>query len=168
VNAVRSVLEELDFNIPVYGMVKDDNHRTRGLVTGEREFDLSKDIVLLRFVTAIQDEAHRFALEYNRKLRAKRYSGSVLDNIEGVGPKRKKELIRHFGSVKAIKEAEPGEIAKVKGISRDLAQKYMIISDNRSKVDGSICNFRPAFAYGIDKPMDILGKMVQLYAENKG
>ncbi|UWV47254.1 excinuclease ABC subunit UvrC [Acetivibrio thermocellus] len=123
VNAVRSVLEELDFNIPVYGMVKDDNHRTRGLVTGEREFDLSKDIVLLRFVTAIQDEAHRFALEYNRKLRAKRYSGSVLDNIEGVGPKRKKELIRHFGSVKAIKEAEPGEIAKVKGISRDLAQK---------------------------------------------
>jgi len=59
VNAVRSVLEELDFNIPVYGMVKDDNHRTRGLVTGEREFDLSKDIVLLRFVTAIQDEAHR-------------------------------------------------------------------------------------------------------------
>jgi len=58
VNAVRSVLEELDFNIPVYGMVKDDNHRTRGLVTGEREFDF----VLLRFVTAIQDEAHRFAL----------------------------------------------------------------------------------------------------------
>jgi len=78
VNAVRSVLEELDFNIPVYGMVKDDNHRTRGLVTGEREFDLSKDIVLLRFVTAIQDEAHRFALEYNRKLRAKRYSGLCL------------------------------------------------------------------------------------------
>jgi len=69
----------------------------------------------------------------------------VLDNIEGVGPKRKKELIRHFGSVKAIKEAEPGEIAKVKGISRDLAQKYMIISDNRSKGRWQYCNFRPAF-----------------------
>nr|WP_276020148.1 excinuclease ABC subunit UvrC [Acetivibrio straminisolvens] len=123
VNAVRSVLGEFDFNIPVYGMVKDDNHRTRGLVSGKNEFDLSKDIILLRFVTAIQDEAHRFALEYNKKLRAKRYSGSVLDSIEGVGLKRKKALIKHFGSVRAIKEAEPDEIAKVKGISKELAQK---------------------------------------------
>jgi len=79
--------------------------------------------VLLRFVTPFRTKPTDLLLEYNRKLRAKRYSGSVLDNIEGVGPKRKKELIRHFGSVKAIKEAEPGEIAKVKGISRDLAQK---------------------------------------------
>lgn len=123
VNAVRRTLEEFEFNIPVYGMVKDDKHRTRGLVSEKIEFDLSKDIILLRFVTAIQDEAHRFALEYNKKLRTKRYSGSVLDNIEGVGPKRKKMLFKHFGSVKGIKAAKPDEIAKVKGISRDLAQK---------------------------------------------
>lgn len=123
VNAVRSTLEEFDFNIPVYGMVKDDHHRTRGLVSGKHEFDLSKDIILLRFVTAIQDEAHRFALDYNKTLRTKRYSGSVLDNIEGVGPKRKKALIKHFGSVKGIKAANPEEIAKVKGISNELAQK---------------------------------------------
>lgn len=123
VNAVLGTLEGFDVNVPVYGMVKDDNHRTRGLVSIKEEFDLSKDITLLRFVTSIQDEAHRFALEYNKKLRAKRYKGSVLDDIEGVGPKRKKALIKHFGSVKNIKTAEVGELAAVEGISRELAQK---------------------------------------------
>lgn len=123
VNAVLGTLEGFDVNVPVYGMVKDDNHRTRGLVSTKEEFDLSKDITLLRFVTSIQDEAHRFALEYNKKLRAKRYKGSVLDDIEGVGPKRKKALIKHFGSVKNIKTAEVGELAAVEGISRELAQK---------------------------------------------
>jgi excinuclease ABC subunit C len=123
VNAVSGTLKEFDFDIPVYGMVKNENHRTRGLVSVEKEFELSKDIMLLRFITSIQDEAHRFALEYNKKLRAKRYRGSVLDDIEGVGPKRKKLLIKHFGSVKAIRNARIDELAEVKGISRELAQR---------------------------------------------
>jgi len=125
--------------------------------------------VLLRFVTAIQDEAHRFALEYNRKLRAKRYSGSVLDNIEGVGPKRKKELIRHFGSVKAIKEAEPGEIAKLKESAGIWHKKYMIISDNRSKGRWQYLQFPTCIWHmALTSRWIFWGKMVQLYAENKG
>lgn len=123
VNAVNSILKELNVNIPVYGMVKDSNHRTRGLVSRAQEFDLSKDLTLLRFITAIQDEAHRFAVEYNKKLRKKRYTGSVLDDIEGVGPKRKKALIKHFGSVKNIKTAGVDDLAAVEGINRDLANK---------------------------------------------
>jgi len=123
VNAVSGTLKEFEFDIPVYGMVKNENHRTRGLVSEEKEYDLSKDVMLLRFITSIQDEAHRFALEYNKKLRAKRYTGSVLDDIEGIGPKRKKLLIKHFGSVKAVRKAEVEELAAVEGISRELAQK---------------------------------------------
>jgi len=123
VNAVNGTLKEFEFNIPVFGMVKNENHRTRGLVSEEKELELSNDITLLRFVTSIQDEAHRFALEYNKKLRAKRYRGSVLDEIEGVGPKRKKLLIKHFGSVKAIRNADIDDLAAIEGISRDLAQK---------------------------------------------
>ena len=126
VNAVSGTLKEFDFDIPVYGMVKNENHRTRGLVSVKKEFELSKDIMLLRFITSIQDEAHRFALEYNKKLRAKRYRGSVLDDIEGVGPKRKKLLIKHFGSVKAIRNARIDELAEVKGISRSWLKEFMI------------------------------------------
>ncbi|NLD48872.1 MAG: excinuclease ABC subunit UvrC [Clostridiaceae bacterium] len=121
VNAVSEVLEELSVNIPVLGMVKDSNHRTRGLVSKTQEISITGDLQLLRFITAIQDEAHRFALQYNKKLRKKRYSGSVLDGIEGVGPKRRKALLKHFGSVKAIKSAEVEALAAVEGISRDLA-----------------------------------------------
>ncbi|MDQ2086675.1 excinuclease ABC subunit UvrC [Herbivorax sp. ANBcel31] len=122
VNSVRAVLKELNIlNIPVIGMVKDKNHRTRGLTGKNFEFDLSSDFLLLRFITSIQDEAHRFALEYSKKLRKKRYSGSVLDNIEGIGQKRKKALIRHFGSLKKIKFASVSQLSEVEGISRELA-----------------------------------------------
>ncbi len=123
VNSVLSVLEEMNISIPVAGMVKDDRHRTRGLVTGNKEIDLSKDLDLLRFVTAIQDEAHRFALEYNRKLVQKRYKGSELDKIEGIGPKRKKALLKHFGSIKNIQKASVNDLEAVEGISPGLANK---------------------------------------------
>lgn len=123
VNVVSTVLDELGVNIPLLGMVKDSSHRTRGLVSETNEINLSGDINLLRFITSIQDEAHRFALEYNKKLRKKRYTDSVLDNIEGVGPKRKKNLIKHFGSVKGIKSANVDSLAEVEGISGDLALK---------------------------------------------
>lgn len=122
VNSVHDVLKELQIeNIPVAGMVKDKKHRTRGLVGKNFEFDLSRDFLLLRFITSIQDEAHRFALEYSKKLRKKRYSGSVLDNIEGIGQKRKQALIRHFGSVRKIKSASVSQLSEVKGISKELA-----------------------------------------------
>lgn len=123
VNSVHSVLSELGIKIPVFGMVKDSNHRTRGLISREGEHELNKNLSVLRFVTSIQDEAHRFALEYNKKLRQKRYSGSVLDDIEGIGAKRKKALIKHFGSVSKIKTAGEDDIFAVEGITKNVAQK---------------------------------------------
>ncbi|OPZ89794.1 MAG: UvrABC system protein C [Firmicutes bacterium ADurb.Bin419] len=106
-------------------MVKDSNHRTRGIVSKDKEYELSKDLNLLRFITSIQDEAHRFAIEYNRKLVKKRYKGSVLDEIEGIGPKRKKALIKHFGSVKNIKQAQIDDLTAVEGITPVLARKII-------------------------------------------
>jgi excinuclease ABC subunit C len=123
VNAVSAILKELSIDIDIYGMVKDDKHRTRGLVSQNGEYNLSENLVLLRFITSIQDEAHRFALDYNKKLREKRYSGSVLDNIEGIGAKRKKTLIKHFGSVNKIKSAGVDDLNAVEGISNTVAEK---------------------------------------------
>lgn len=121
VNAALEVVRHYNLDIPVYGMVKDDKHRTRGLVSSEEEFDLWSNQVLLSFITKIQDEAHRFALEYNKKLRNKRYSKSVLDEIEGVGSARKKALIKHFKSIDKIKSAQVEELMQVKGISKAVA-----------------------------------------------
>lgn len=121
VNAAMEVMRHYNLDIPVYGMVKDDRHRTKGLVSLEKEFNLQDNLTLLRFITRIQDEAHRFALEYNKKLRNKRYSKSVLDEIEGIGNVRKKELIRHFKSMDKIKSASVDELMKVKGISKAVA-----------------------------------------------
>jgi excinuclease ABC subunit C len=123
VHAVQEVLDELEVDIPVCGMVKDDKHRTRGLVLPDREIDLTGSLTVLRFVTSVQDEAHRFALEYNRKLRAKRYSKSILDEVEGIGPKRKKALLKHFGSVARMRKAGIDDFQAVDGISRQLAEQ---------------------------------------------
>jgi len=124
-NAVSQVLDDLGIDIPVCGMVKDEKHRTRGLVLKDREIDLGRNINVLRFVTAVQDEAHRFALEYNKKLRAKRYTKSVLDEVDGVGPKRKKALLKHFGSVSRISEATLDELMTVEGINRPTAERIL-------------------------------------------
>jgi excinuclease ABC subunit C len=121
VNSVKLVIQELNMDIPVFGMVKDEKHRTRGLVFDDKEIDLSKDIMLLRFITTIQNEAHRFALNYNRKLRSKRYKTSILDDIEGIGETKKIALLKHFGSINKIKEAQPEELMAVKGIGKSLA-----------------------------------------------
>ncbi|HPV02194.1 MAG TPA: excinuclease ABC subunit UvrC [Clostridiales bacterium] len=123
VNAVLQVMKDLDVDIPVCGMVKDDRHRTRGLVVPGKELDLAGNLVALRLVTAIQDEAHRFALDYNRMLRAKRYTGSILDEVEGIGPKRKKALLKHFGSVARMRQAGVDDFQAVEGISRSMAEK---------------------------------------------
>ncbi len=124
VHAISQVLSELGIQIPLCGMVKDDKHRTRGLILPDKgEIDLTKNLAVLRFVTSVQDEAHRFALDYNKKLRAKRYSRSVLDEVEGIGPKRKKALLKHFGSVSKIRKAGIDDLQAVEGISRAVAEK---------------------------------------------
>jgi len=123
VNAVSGALGEMGISIPVFGMVKDERHRTRGLVSPDREVDLSDNLPVLRFVTAVQDEAHRFAVKYNKQLREKRYNTSVLDGIEGVGPGRKKALIRHFRSIDAIRSAGIDDLAAVKGMNMSAARK---------------------------------------------
>lgn len=123
VNAVSEVLAELGIQIPCFGMVKDDKHRTRGLISEDREIDLSTNLSLLRFVTSIQDEAHRFALQYNVNLRKKRYIKSALDEIDGIGPKKKKALLKKFGSVKKIMEADIEQISSVEGVNIVLAEK---------------------------------------------
>jgi len=122
VSAVKSVTEQLGMDIPVCCMVKDESHRTRGLVFEGKEYPLAKVPEVLRLVTAVQDEAHRFALEYNRRLRSRRYTSSVLDEIEGIGDKRKKALLSYFGSIEKIRDASVEELQKVQGISRGVAE----------------------------------------------
>jgi len=123
VNAAKEVMADLGINVPVWGMAKDDRHRSHRLVNGTTGIELSRDNDILRFVASIQNEAHRYALTYNKNLRKKRMEKSVLDELEGVGPARKKELIKAFGSVNKLKEANVEDIAKVKGIGVKLAEK---------------------------------------------
>lgn len=123
VKAALDVLREFNVAIPVYGMAKDDRHRTKTLIGTDGEVDLSKNLTVLRFVAAIQGEAHRFALDYNKKLRQKRYKSSVLDDINGIGPKRKRALIKYFGSLSRIKAAGIEELLEVEGINRSIAEK---------------------------------------------
>lgn len=123
INAVKEVMNSMGVCIPAYGMVKDDKHRTRGLMSQEGEISFQKNINAFRLVTAIQDEAHRFAVDYNRKLREMRYRKSALDEVPGIGPKRKKALIKHFGSVSKIKEASVDDLEAVEGITNAIAIK---------------------------------------------
>lgn len=110
VGIALSVLEELELNIPVCGMVKDDNHRTRGIYYNGKELPIDTGSEGFHLVTRIQDEAHRFAIEYHRFLRSKAQVHSVLDEIPGVGPVRRKALMRHFASIEELKKATAEEI----------------------------------------------------------
>ena len=129
VNMAKDVIEGFDYlkdkNIAVFGMVKDDKHRSRGLINENGEIELKSDLELLRFITAIQNETHRFAIEYNKKLRDKRYKMSALDNIEGIGKVKKVNLLRAFGSVANIKKSTKEELMLVKGISEINAIKII-------------------------------------------
>ena len=110
VNIALQVLDELKLNIPVCGMVKDDNHRTRGLYFHNLEIPIDRSSEGFKLITRIQDEAHRFAIEYHRSLRSKVQVHSVLDDIEGIGPARRKALMRRFKSTEHIKEASLEEL----------------------------------------------------------
>lgn len=123
VNTVIKALEELGIDIDVAGMVKNDKHRTKGVYYKDDYFDLVKEPELLRFITMIQDEAHRFALQYNRQKMKKRVLSSAIEGIQGIGEAKKKALLREFGSVKKIREADTEKLMSVPGISRALAMK---------------------------------------------
>ena len=122
VNIALSVLEELRLPIPVCGMVKDDNHRTRGLYFNNVELPIDTRSEGFKLVTRIQDEAHRFAIEYHRSLRSKAQVKSVLDDIPGVGPARRKALMRGFQSIEEIKAASVEELAALPEINRRAAE----------------------------------------------
>ena len=113
VNVARAVLERLNLNIPVGGMVKDDNHRTRGLYFNNEEIPIDRNSEGFKLITRIQDEAHRFAIEFHRKLRSQEQVHSVLDDIPGIGPARRKALMKHFASLEEIKKATVGELKEI-------------------------------------------------------
>ena len=122
VNICLQVLEELHLSIPVCGMVKDDNHRTRGLYYNNVEIPIDRHGEGFKLITRIQDEAHRFAIEFHRSLRSKEQVHSVLDDIEGIGPARRKALMRHFASLDQIKEATVEELAELESMNLSAAK----------------------------------------------
>lgn len=123
VHAAQKVLERLNLTIPVCGMVKDENHRTRGLSFKEKEVQIEKNSESFRLITRIQDEAHRFAISYHRALRSKNQVHSVLDEIEGIGPTRRKSLMQTFASIEEIKNASVEELLKAPSMNRKSAEK---------------------------------------------
>lgn len=123
VNIALSVLEELGINIPVCGMVKDDNHRTRGLYFNNVELPIDTHSEGFKLITRVQDEAHRFAIEYHRSLRSKAQVKSVLDDIPGVGSARRKALMRHFKSIGDIKNATVEELLEIPELNRNVAEE---------------------------------------------
>ncbi len=118
VNIALEVLEELGLSIPVCGMVKDDGHRTRGLYYNNEEIPIDHRSEGFKLITRIQDEAHRFAIEYHRSLRGKSQVKSVLDDIPGVGPTRRKALMRHFASLEEIRKADVETLCRIPEINR--------------------------------------------------
>lgn len=123
VHIAENVLENLGISIPVCGMVKDDNHRTRGLYYHDREIPIDHSTEGFKLITRIQDEVHRFAIEYHRLLRSKVQIHSVLDDIEGIGPARRKALMKQFKSIEAIREASVEELKNTPSMNIQAAEK---------------------------------------------
>ena len=135
VNVALQVLEKLGFSIPVCGMVKDDNHRTRGLYFENVEIPIDTSSEGFKLITRIQDEAHRFAIEFHRSLRSKEQVHSVLDDIPGIGPARRKDLMRHFRSIDKIKEASVGELAVLPSMNEKSAKQVFEFFHGYDKIE---------------------------------
>lgn len=135
VNIALSVLEELHIDIPVCGMVKDDNHRTRGLYFHNVELPIDTRSEGFKLITRVQDEAHRFAIEYHRSLRSKAQVKSVLDDIPGVGPARRKALMRHFKSIEEIKNATAEQLAEIPELNRRAAEDIWLFFHKEADAD---------------------------------
>ncbi len=123
VNIALSVLEEMKLNIPVCGMVKDDAHRTRGLFFNNEEVLIEKSSEGFKLITRIQDEAHRFAIQFHRSLRSKGQVHSLLDEIKGIGPARRKILMTHFESLEELKNSTIEELKKLEGMTEKSARE---------------------------------------------
>ena len=132
VNIALEVLRELQLEIPVCGMVKDDNHRTRGLYYQNVEIPIDRHSEGFQLITRIQDEAHRFAIEYHRSLRGKDQVRSVLDDIKGIGPARRKSLMRTFKTIEAVREASVEELEAAPQMNRAAAEAvYIFFRDDK-------------------------------------
>ena len=121
VNAVKEVLADLNLDIPAAGMVKDELHRSRGLIFNNNEINFPKTSEAHKLISRIQEEVHRFAVDYHKKLRKQSVTASLLDEIEGIGPKRRAELFKTFGSIDKIKKATQEELAKVESMNMTAA-----------------------------------------------
>ena len=131
VNIALKVLENLGLSIPVCGMVKDDYHRTRGLYYENRELEIDTHSEGFKLITRIQDEAHRFAIEYHKSLRGKQQIHSILDDIPGIGPSRRKALMRAFKSLEAIRDATEEELAAVPSMNAPAPGRFMSFSTRK-------------------------------------
>ena len=139
VNIALEVLGELGLAIPVWGMVKDDSHRTRGLYYENRELPIDRHSEGFRLITRIQDEAHRFAIEYHRSLRGKGQVHSLLDEIPGIGPTRRKALMRAFGDIESVREAGEEALAAVPGMNRASARSvYEFFHAKKNDISGEM------------------------------
>ena len=123
IRSVMNALESVGVSVPVCGMVKDDRHRTRGLIYNDREYIMPPHSEAFKLITRIQDEVHRFAIEYHRKLRAQKQIHSILDDIPEIGEKRRKALMAYFGDINAIKAAEVEELEKAEGMNARAARR---------------------------------------------
>lgn len=135
VNIALQVLEKLGLSIPVCGMVKDDNHRTRGLYFENVEIPIDTSSEGFKLITRIQDEAHRFAIEFHRSLRSREQVHSVLDDIPGIGPARRKDLMRQFRSLDKIKEASVGELAALPSMNEKSAKQVFEFFHGYDKIE---------------------------------
>ncbi|KGG80684.1 excinuclease ABC subunit C [Caloranaerobacter azorensis H53214] len=122
VNAAKKAIMQFNLNIPVCGLIKDDFHRTRGIIYENKEINISKNSNCFKLITRIQDEAHRFAISYHRSLRNKKLFSSQLDSVKGIGEKRKKALLKFFGSIEKIKNASIEELKSVDGMNIKAAE----------------------------------------------
>lgn len=135
VNIALQVLEKLGLSISVCGMVKDDNHRTRGLYFENVEIPIDTSSEGFKLITRIQDEAHRFAIEFHRSLRSKEQVHSVLDDIPGIGPARRKDLMRHFRSLDQIKEASVEELSALPSMNEKSAKQVFEFFHGYDKIE---------------------------------
>ena len=133
VNAALEVLSKLKLNIHVCGMVKDDHHRTRGLIYNGEEISIKPGSEEFHLITRVQDEAHRFAIEFHRSLRSKEQVHSILDDIEGIGPARRRALMKHFESIEDIKNADMDTLLQVPSMNKAAAEKVYEFFGNKSQ-----------------------------------
>ncbi len=131
VTVVKDVLKALKLDIPVAGLVKDNKHRTRSLYYEGEEYPLDRHGKLYKFLASMQEEVHRFAITYHKKLRSKGMFSSVLDDIEGIGEKRKLALLKHFEDIEKIKEASVKELSEAEGITEKIAEKVYAYFNKR-------------------------------------